>query len=211
MSTQEPVRAISDVLIDLEQCLPPERVSIANLLEAFHERGFGFLLLIFSVPMALPIPVPPGINVLLASPLILLTAQQAIGRHTIWLPEGMKKRTIKSSKLQKVINASLPWFKRLEKFVKPRLEFMTRGVFSYLIGVFGLIMALSVCVPLPMTNTVPSLGIALMSVGVIMRDGLVVFVGALVGVLWVIALGAILIFLGSEGIDFVKDMIKGYF
>ncbi len=211
MNTQEPVRAISDVLIDLGQSLPLERVSIENLLEAFHERGFGFLLLIFSVPMALPIPVPPGINVLLASPLILLTAQQALGRHTIWLPESMKRRTIKSSKLQKIIHASLPWFKRLEKFVKPRLEFITRGAFSYLIGVFGLIMALSVCVPLPMTNTVPSLGIALMSVGVIMRDGLTVVAGAFIGLAWVIALCAILMFLGTEGIDFVKEMIKGYF
>lgn len=211
MNSPESIRPISHVLTDLENTLPPERVSVADLLEAFHERGFGFVLLIFSVPMALPIPVPPGINVLLASPLILLTAQQAIGRHTIWLPDTMKRRTIKSSKLSAVIHASLPWFKRLERFVKPRLEFVTRGAFSYLIGIFGLIMALSVCVPLPMTNTVPSLGIALMSVGVIMRDGLAVMLGAFIGILWVAALTAILIFLGTEGIDFVKEMIKGYF
>lgn len=211
MNSPETIRPISHVLHDLEETLPPERVSIADLLEAFHERGFGFILLVFSVPMALPIPVPPGINILLASPLILLTAQQAIGRHTIWLPEAMKRRTIKSSKLRAVIKASLPWFKRLEKFVKPRMEFITCGVFSYLIGVFGLIMALSVCVPLPMTNTVPSLGIALMSVGVIMRDGLAVMTGAVIGILWVVALTAIIIFLGMEGIDFVKEMIKGYF
>lgn len=211
MNEDENIRAISDVLMDLNEALPEDRVTIANLLEAFHERGFGFVLLIFSVPMALPIPVPPGINVLLASPLILLTGQQAIGRHTVWLPESMKKRTIKSSKLRAVINASIPWFKKLERIVKPRMEFITRGVFSYLIGVLGLIMALSVCVPLPMTNTVPSLGIALMSVGVIMRDGLAVLVGAAIGTLWVLALGMIVVFLGTEGIDFVKEMIKGYF
>lgn len=211
MNDTENIRAISDVLVDLDESLTNERVSISDLIDAFHERGFGFLLLILSIPMALPIPVPPGINILLASPLILLTGQQALGRQKIWLPEGMKKRTIKSSKLKKIINASLPWFKRLEKLVKPRLKFITRGAFSYLIGVFGLIMALSVCVPLPLTNTVPSLGIALMSVGVIMRDGLAVIAGALIGLVWVIALFSILIFLGTEGIDFVKEMIKGYF
>lgn len=211
MSDQEPVRAISDVLVDLESSLPPERVSIANLLEAFHERGFGFLLLIFAVPMALPIPVPPGINVLLASPLILLTGQQALGRRTIWLPETMKKRSIKTSKLRAIIKASVPWFKRLEKIVRPRMKFVTEGMFSNLIGVFGFIMALSVCIPLPLTNTVPSLGIALMSVGVISRDGLTVLAGALIGMLWVTALCAIVIFLGTEGIDFMKEMIKGYF
>ena len=85
--------SISEILIRLRDTLPSERISIADLLEAFHERGFGFILLIFSVPMALPIPVPPGINVLLATPLILLTAQQALGRHTIWLPEKVKNKT----------------------------------------------------------------------------------------------------------------------
>ena len=61
-----------------------------------------------------------------------------------------------------------------------------------------------------MTNTVPSFGIALMSIGVVMRDGLAVLTGALIGMLWVCALSFIIITLGTEGIDFVKDIIKGY-
>ncbi len=185
-------------------------VSINDLLEAVHERGFGLLILILAVPMALPIPVPPGINVLLASPLILLTAQQAIGRHTIWLPQFMLKKTIKRERMSAIIKAILPWSKKLEKFIKPRLEFITLGIFSHLIGLFGLIMALAICVPLPMTNTVPSLGIALMAIGVIMRDGFAVISGAVIGVLWVFALGMILIFLGTEGIDIAKEFIKSF-
>lgn len=205
------MHSISDIFIQIRDEVIKEQVSIDDLLEAFHERGFGILLLILSVPMALPVPVPPGINILLASPLILLTAQQAVGRHTIWLPEWMRRKTIKGETLRKVISVTLPWCKRIELIVKPRFEFMTQGVFSHLIGIFGLIMALAICVPLPMTNTVPSLGIAMMAIGVIMRDGLAVLGGALVGIIWIIFLAAVIIFLGTEGIDFVKEMIKGYF
>ncbi len=187
-----------------------ENVSINDILEAVHERGFGLMLLILAVPMALPIPVPPGINILLASPLILLTAQQAIGRHTIWLPEWMLKKTIKRERMSAIIKAILPWAKKIEKFIKPRLEFATLGVFSHLIGLFGLIMALTVCIPLPLTNTVPSLGIALMAVGVIMRDGVAVISGAIIGILWVFTLAMIVIFLGTEGIDIAKEFIKSY-
>ncbi len=210
MNSDTHIRSISDVLTDLQKRFTSESLRLSDLIEALHERGFGFILLIFSVPMALPIPVPPGINIMLATPLILLTAQQALGYHTIWLPERVKRRSMKTSSLNSVINASLPWFRRLEILVKPRLEFVTRGIFSNLIGVFGLIMALTVCIPLPMTNTVPSLGIALMAVGVIMRDGYAVILGALIGLLWICALGMIILFLGTEGIDFVKEMIKGY-
>lgn len=187
-----------------------EHVNFDNLLEALHERGFGFLLLIFSVPMALPIPVPPGINILLATPLIILTAQQAVGRHTIWMPGWVRSKKITREKMTTMITAILPWLEKLEIFIKPRLEFVTRGLFSHLIGIFGLIMALSICVPLPLTNTVPSLGIALMAIGVIMRDGLAVLAGAITGILWICALAMIIYFLGTEGIDLIKDTIKDH-
>ncbi len=202
--------SISDIFKKIDASITGEDVSIANLLEAVHERGFGLILLILAVPMALPLPVPPGINVMLASPLILLTAQQAIGRHTIWLPRWMLGKTIKRSKMSAIIKALLPWSQRVERFVKPRLEFVTLGIFSNLIGVFGLIMALAICVPLPLTNTVPSLGIALMAVGVIMRDGLAVITGAIIGMVWVFALLMIIVFLGTEGIDIAKDAVKAY-
>lgn len=204
------MRSISQIFKDIDTEITGEKVSIGDLVDLLHERGFGFLLLILSVPMALPIPVPPGINVLLASPLILLTAQQAIGRHSVWLPTWMKNKSIKREKMSTMIHATIPWFERLERIVKPRLEFMTLGICSHLIGIFGLIMALTICIPLPLTNTVPSLGIALMAVGVIMRDGLAVFAGAFIGILWVSALFLIVTFLGTEGIDIVKDIIKGY-
>jgi hypothetical protein len=71
-------------------------------------------------------------------------------------------------------------------------------------------MSISVCIPLPLTNTVPSFGIALMSVGVVTRDGLAVIAGAIIGLLWVFALVFIVSFLGTEGIDFVKETIKTY-
>ncbi len=205
------IRSISDVLNDLNSALKGQHVSIGDIIEALHERGFGFMLLIFALPMALPLPVPPGINILLASPLILLTAQQALGRHTIWMPEKIRKRGVARTKLESFINGAIPWMRRLEILLRPRLGGITHGPFSNVIGVLGLIMALTVCIPVPLTNTVPSLGIALMAVGVIMRDGLAVLAGALIGTLWVLMLTYVALFLGAEGIDMIKEAIKSFF
>ncbi len=202
------IRSISEVLRDLGNSFEGEHISIGNIIEALHERGFGFLLLIFALPMALPLPVPPGINILLASPLIILTGQQALGRHTIWMPEKLRRRSIARAKLEKLISAAIPWMQRLEVLLKPRLGGITHGPFSNVIGVLGLIMALTICIPVPLTNTVPSLGIALMAAGVIMRDGLAVMAGALIGTAWVLMLACIVMFLGAEGIDVVSEAIR---
>ena len=93
-ATAEPeVRSLSQLLEDLKASLKDGTVTIGDLVEALHERGIAMLLLVLSAPMALPVPVPPGINILLATPLLLLTGQQVMGGHTIWLPEKTKRKS----------------------------------------------------------------------------------------------------------------------
>lgn len=204
------VRTLSQLLKDLELHIQGGDVTVKTLLEAFHERGFGVFLFFIALPAALPIPAI-GLNTIIALPLLILTVQQAMGRHVVWVPRKWHDKKISSSKVQSFIENARPWIKRLEFFVRPRFVFMTQGIFSYIIGVAGVVMALAVSVPLPLTNTVPAFGIALMSIGVLMGDGLAVFGGMVIGLLWVVMLcGAIIIF-GAEGFDLVKEFIKGLF
>lgn len=180
-----------------------DKLKFSEIVAAFHERGFGMLLLILAAPMALPIPVPPGVNIILASPLIFLTAQQAIGKHKPWLPQFILKKQIKRSLFQKTMLTILPWLKRIEKISHARLGFLTHGLFSHTVGISGLIMALCVCIPIPGTNSVPSLGIAVMAIGILMRDGLAVIAGMAIGLAWIL----LLLVIGVEGLQYVKDLI----
>ncbi len=202
-------RPISEVLIDLKEQIPEEKVCTFDLLEALNERGFGFLLFIFALPAALPLP-GLGVNIIIALPLLFLTTQQAIGRKKIWIPDWMKYKSINRETFEAILNKALPFVKKIEFFTRPRLGFITQGIFSSVIGILALIMTLSICVPLPLTNTVPAFGIALMAVGMIMRDGLAVLSGAIIGTLWVAMMAFVLIFIGIEGIDLIKETIKSW-
>lgn len=203
------IRSLSELLSDYCTSLKADsgfenrRVKIDDILEAFHERGFGMILFIFALPMALPLPVPPGVNILLASPLILLTAQQALGFKEIWLPQRIRQKTLSAKSLIKMFDKAVPFVEKIELLARPRLGFLTQGLTSNLIGLAGLIMALTICIPLPLTNTVPSLGIACMAVGVLMRDGLAVLAGAIIGLLWI----SLLVFLGETGLRLVIDNV----
>ena len=203
----ETIRPISQVLFDLRESVPKDKVCTFDLLQALHERGFGFLLFIFALPAAIPLP-GLGVNLIIAAPLVFLTAQQALGRHTIWIPEKIKYKSINRATFEGMLDAAMPYLAKIEYLIRPRLGFMTQGVFGNIIGIAGLIMALSVCIPLPLTNTVPSMGIALMAIGVIMRDGLAVIAGMILGLVWVAMITYVLIFIGTEGLDLVKETIK---
>ncbi len=204
------IRNLSTLLNDLRTHLTGENTSIAQLLDAFHERGFGFFLFLIALPAALPVPAI-GLNTIIALPLLILTAQQALGRQTVWVPTKWKTKQVSSAKIEGFITSAQPWIKRIEFFVRPRLSFITQGIFSHFIGIAGFIMALAVAVPLPLTNTVPAFGIALMSIGVLMRDGLAVIGGLIIGLAWVVALVSVIVIFGSEGFDIMKEFVKGLF
>jgi hypothetical protein len=205
---EENIRALSEVLKDTINGLSEQKTTVNYLIETFHERGIGVVLFIFAAPMALPIPVPPGVNLLLATPLVLLSLQLAISRHTIWIPEGIKSKSIDTSKLKSMFTAIIPILEKIELLVKPRFGMITQGVYSRIFGILALLMALTVCIPIPLTNTIPSLGIAIMSIGILSRDGLSVIIGALIGTLWIAILAFGIIYFGSEAFDVIKSFIK---
>ena len=47
-----------------------------------------------------------------------------------------------------------------------------------------------------------------MAIGVIMRDGLSVLAGMAIGLAWVAMVAAVLVFIGTEGLDSVKEALK---
>jgi len=204
------MRRLSDIFDRIEANIEGDSISVARLLDVFHERGFGVLLFLFALPAALPLPAV-GVGTILGLPLVFLTVQQAVGSKTIWLPDSIQSRSFSRDFMAAFISKARPWVIRIEKIVKPRFAFVTSGLFSNFIGVAGFIMALSVCVPLPFTNTIPSLGIALMAVGVLMRDGLAVLAGLVIGMAWVSMLVYFTILFGTEGVVFAKEFIKGFF
>lgn len=191
-----PPRHINEILDEAIAQIKTETTTIGGFMDALHERGFGIFLFLFALPMALPLPVPPGINILFSTPLLFLTFQQIYGAHSPWLPQFIRRRTLTRAWLGKTITQSKPWLARLSFFIKPRLAPVTHGRIAHLTGLFGFIFALSICVPLPFTNTVPSFAIALMAVGVLMRDGLAVIAGMVIGSAWI----TLLLTLGVAGL-----------
>lgn len=204
------INSLSDTLQNILRDHPGPELSVGAILAGIHERGFGLIILLFALPAALPLPAL-GVGTVLGAPLLLLTLQQAFGRKTIWVPQSLKYKTIPRTKFENFVYTALPYIEKIQILIRPRLGFITQGVFSHLIGVMGFIMALTVCLPFPLTNTVPSLGIAVMAIGVISRDGLAVLAGALIGLSWVLLLGVAVLLLGAEAIDIIKDFITSLF
>jgi hypothetical protein len=177
-----------------------ERITIGRLIDAFADRAFGALMFIFALPNV--IPMPPGTSAILGFPLVVIAAQLAVGRKTLWLPKAVMQRTIRTVDLQRIHNITGRYIRATERLLSPRLTFFFGPVGDRLIGVVCLLMAIILFLPIPLGNMMPALAIACFSLALLERDGLL----ALVGLAVAIASVAILIALGK----FVWLAIKAF-
>ena len=158
-------------------------ITIRAMVTSFGERAFGFLLLVFALICIIPIPVP-GIHMFLSIPIFYLSVQQMTGRHVVWFPDKILDAKIPRHAFENISARAIPWIIKIEAISKPRLEFLTQGFFFCFFGAVIFYITAFLAIPLPLTNLVPAIGIALMALGLLNRDGLALLIGAAIGITW---------------------------
>src|SRR6202012_5774065 len=83
------------------------------------EEGRAPILFVLTLPVMLPLP--PGVSMVMAIPILLVAPQLMLGRRKLWLPRWLGRRTIKQSDLAKLLKRVLPTLERIEKLARPRL------------------------------------------------------------------------------------------
>ncbi|MDG7052730.1 MAG: exopolysaccharide biosynthesis protein [Wolbachia endosymbiont of Alcedoecus sp.] len=157
-----------------------DKITLFDIKTALHERGFGILMIIFSLPLSVPIPVPPGYTTILSIPLILFSLQLLLGFDSPWMPHWLERKSFQRSTLALVVEKTSPALRKIEKFMKPRMSFIFCGPGEKILAFIMLLCALSIAIPLPLTNFIPAIGTTLISLGIMSKDGLLSILGVLV-------------------------------
>lgn len=161
-------------------------ITLGALSDLMEERAFGLLLLVLALPCCLPfVYLLPQ---LVALPMVVLVVQMASGRRAPWLPETLRRRNLPVARLFDVVARAKRYGGWLERLAHPRLTGLTDGFSTRVVGALAIVPCLSILVPLPLTNTVPGMGVALTAIGLIERDALFVIFGLALGLFWVAAL-----------------------
>ncbi len=155
--------------------------TLAAMNDVFAEKSFAIsFLLLMSIP-SLPIPTG-GITHVFEAITILLAIEQIIGLRTIWTPKSLGKREIPISIIKKALPFLIRRIKWFEKYSRPRFsKFLANPLVNSMFGIIilGLALIAITAVPFSGLDTLPSLGIVFISLGLILED----IVGAIVGIL----------------------------
>jgi hypothetical protein len=168
--------------------------TLGNLIELFGEKSFAILFVLLMAVPALPLPTG-GVTHVFEVIVALLALELIIGRRLIWLPERFKRRELGPVAKKRFTDVLLRRIRWLERHSRPRLRFLLSHRLSGVIyGVVVLILTVGAFVAPPFTglDTLPSLGVVLISVGFLLEDSLLALIGLAVGVaglVLVVALG----------------------
>jgi hypothetical protein len=169
--------------------------TLGSLIETFGDKSFAVLFVVLLGVPAMPLPTGGATHVFEVIAAVI-ALELIAGRRQVWLPQRWLKMEFAGEKQRQFVAALAKLIRRLERVSRPRLRSVLRGGFSG--RVFGLLVVIGsagafFAPPFTGLDTLPALGVVLLSLGVLLEDFVVVSSGILVaavGITLEIALGA---------------------
>jgi hypothetical protein len=160
-------------------------------------------ILILMTPSALPIP-SGGATHVFSAVALLLAGQLILGRNEMWVPKRWEDKEV-GERSARVLRWLVRMVRRCERFSRPRLS----GLIDSRIGrtVSGVVMCIFIVAaffspPFSGLDTLPSLGVVLIALGIVLEDIVFVLVGTALGAGGV----GLTIALGAKAAELARDV-----
>jgi hypothetical protein len=151
-------------------------ISIGTLISSMGGKAYGLIFLLFGLPNILPLP---GLPILCGFILFIFGVQLFIRAPSPWMPRTISDRGISKQKLALIINKVFPFIVKLEAISRPRFSLLASDEILRIIGLIVSILAISlIIIPIPWVGSMPQgFAIAILGIGMVERDGLIITIG----------------------------------
>ena len=128
----------------------------------------------------LPLPIPPGCSIILAIPAIFITSQMVCGKKQICIPKFIANFKINKNIVRKIDSVSKAYLTKMESITKRRFIFFVSPKLDKIYNLLLFVLAISSAIPIPFLCMVPATAGVLLSIGLMVKDGLLVVISFIV-------------------------------
>jgi hypothetical protein len=169
---------ISTVLQRLHDEVPADHFTLAWLMAGLHKYSFGVIMLLLAL-----VAVAPGLSIVAGLLLMIPALQMVTGQTAPVFPRRIANRPLPTRQLSALVQRAVPALRYLEKVIHPRW-IAPHELTKRFVGIVVLMLSATlVFIPIPMSNVVPALVIALISLAYLEDDGLLLLFALLAAVL----------------------------
>jgi hypothetical protein len=169
--------AASVVLQQLHEEAPADHFTLAWLMHSLHTRSFGIVMLLIAL-----VAIAPGLSIVAGLLLMIPAFQMIAGKPAPVFPRRIATRSLPTRHLAAVVQRSVPILRYLEKMVHPRWRAPPMATKRLVGALVAMLSAALVFIPIPLSNVVPALVIALISLAYLEEDGILLAIAALAAV-----------------------------
>lgn len=179
-------------------------LTVQDFVSYFGTRSIAFIVVLLSLPIALPFT-PPGLNTPFAIVCVILSVNYILNKKELKLPKFVVDRKIPFKPDGKFFGAMDKMLRTIELAIKPRFNWATESRFSKLFLGLGMLSAsIIMIIPLPIINSLSSLLVLLTAVSIVAKDGLIASFASIISILLLAFSIGIIIYGIVFGINFLK-------
>jgi hypothetical protein len=183
------------VLQRLHDEMPADHFTLAWLMGSLHTHSFGIIVLLLAL-----VAIVPGLSIVAGLLLMVPALEMIAGRSAPAFPRRLAEHPLPTRQLTALVHRAVPALRYLEKLVHPRWAAPHQAT-KRLVGIIVLMLSATlVVIPLPLSNVIPALVIALISLAYLEEDGLLLSIAltAAVIVLTLVFLAVWQLVVGAE-------------
>jgi hypothetical protein len=179
---------------------PADHFTLDWLMTSLHKRSFGIIMLLLAI-----VAMAPGVCVVAGLLLMIPAFQMVKGRSAPLFPRRIAAHSLPTRRLAVLVQRAVPVLRRLEHIIHPRWPALL-GAFGRVDGIIILILAAFVSfVPIPFSNIVPAVVIALISLAHLEEDGAVRAIGLLLAIAILVA-AALMVWETLHGVEWINGL-----
>ena len=156
----------SVILQELVKSAPADHVTLAWLLNSLRERSFGIVMLLMAL-----VSLVPGASAFIGILLAVPAYQMMVARPHPVLPRFIAARPMPTHRVARLINRAVPLLRSMEMFIRPRWRTPFETT-KRVVGVTLLLLGATLVAPIPFSNIIPAIAIALVAFAYLEEDGL---------------------------------------
>ncbi len=187
--------ALGDQLAAIIEQLPPDRLTLGELLQVFGDEGLLLLTILLTLVFLIPVSIP-GVSTVFGAAILLVGISRVL-RRPLWLPAKLRARALPAARLRPALSGGLHWVRRLEKISRPyRLRRLVDGraqdIFNNLAFILAALLLMAPFGFIPFSNTLPGLALLFYAIGMIQRDGTAILLGHLANIGTIVYFGILI-------------------
>ncbi|WP_342069842.1 exopolysaccharide biosynthesis protein [Yoonia algicola] len=172
---------LSDIINHVIDVAKGDFVSVRDVIRSIGNASFAPMLLLPAVAVATPLSGIPFFSSIMGIVIFLVSIQMLLNRRHLWLPAWLLRRTVKGHIVRDAFAYLRPSARWIDARMNRRIQILVHRPFVFipqlLCTVSGAMMPLMEFVPF--SSSVLGVGVALLALGMVTRDGIVVLIGLL--------------------------------